>query len=127
MKICQYSLWTFCKQRLMGARKMGIKHKIGENKYNTIIRLLGSFHDKKYNIFCLAVPRAFSTTRKPITKRMLHWVLIHLSKGQLSKDHFFQGTLVQEDFYPRSQWSKETFVQGVSLKHHWLFMFFSIL
>ena len=39
-------------------------------------------------------------------------VLIHLSKGQLSKDHFVQGTLVQEDFCPRRHWSKETIVQG---------------
>ena len=39
-------------------------------------------------------------------------VLRHLSKGQLSKDHFVQGTLVQEDFCPRRHWSKETIVQG---------------
>ena len=43
-------------------------------------------------------------------------VLIHLSKGQLSKDHFVQRTLVQEDFCPRRPWSKETFVQGVKFE-----------
>ena len=45
------------------------------------------------------------------------WVLMHLSKGQWSKDHIVQGTLVQEDFCPRRHWSKETIVQGESLKH----------
>ena len=44
-------------------------------------------------------------------------VLLHLSEGQLSKDPIFQGTLVQEDCCPRRHWSKETFVQGASLKH----------
>ena len=39
---------------------------------------------------------------------MVKLVLIHLSKGQLSKDHFVQGTsLVQEDFCPRRLMSKE--------------------
>merc|ERR1712208_259596 len=45
-------------------------------------------------------------------------VLLHLSEGQLSKETFVQGTLVQEDFCPRRHWSKETFVQGASLKQH---------
>ena len=33
-----------------------------------------------------------------------------LSKGQLSKETFFQGTLVQGDFSPRIHWSKESIV-----------------
>ena len=36
-------------------------------------------------------------------------------RGQMSKDHFVQGTLVQEDFFPMRLWSKETIVQGESL------------
>ena len=55
--------------------------------------------------------------KKDILEKVNKMVLIHLSKGQLSKDHFVQGTLVQEDFCPRRHWSKETIVQGESLKH----------
>ena len=44
-------------------------------------------------------------------------VLIHLSKGQLSKDHFVQGTLVQEGSCQMRHWSKKTIDQGESLKH----------
>ena len=51
-------------------------------------------------------------------------VLIHLSKGQLSKEHFVPWTLVQEEFCPRKHWSKETFVKGESFKHLGLFILF---
>ena len=48
---------------------------------------------------------------------MLRKVLPHLSKGQLSKDTFVQGTVVQghfspRDISPRRHLSKETLVQG---------------
>ena len=43
-------------------------------------------------------------------------VLIHLSKVQLSKDHFVQGTLVKEEFFPKRYRSKETIVQSESFK-----------
>ena len=45
------------------------------------------------------------------TLQDLTGMLPHFSKGQLSKDNFVQGTLVQEDFCPRKHWSKVTFVQ----------------
>ena len=51
-------------------------------------------------------------------------VLIHLSKGQLSKDYFVQRTLLQEDFCPRRYWSKQTVLQGKSLKHLGMFILF---
>ena len=40
------------------------------------------------------------------------WMLLHLSKGQLSKETFVQGDKCPRNRCPRRLWSKETYVQG---------------
>ena len=98
-------------------------------KFHVIYRLYKgcSVFDRIFKRVIKEVSRRFQESAKNVSRvffgsleglsRVFRRVLIHLSKGQLSKDHFVQGTLVQEDFCPRKHWSNETFVQGESLKY----------
>ena len=86
--------------------------RVSQKKFNFLLN-----SSKYYSFTKVIITTTYSMNVYHHPYQPSYSVLIHLSKGQLSKDHFVQGTLVQEDFCPRRHWSKETIVQGESLKH----------